>query len=219
MVISSSILRSSRLQSNDGHGSLHLWMDVWPAGKTLSSLVNTRHTWEPLSIAVRIRRFGQYSFHIPLRTGGWAVLCASSSSATVHQVASEPVPGRRTGDCGTHGGSTAQAGRRVAHRRAVGADWRCPRCPKSQPLNSHSCTQTPCKTCPFNGLFIEDSPRKLAPEMIYRVESFMSQSTQHTSFWRLGDCVVTSSLDWHGIIQPKRATVWFLWSTDIYDWP
>jgi len=34
-----------RLESNGRYGSFHLWINVWVAGKTVWSLVNTCHTW------------------------------------------------------------------------------------------------------------------------------------------------------------------------------
>jgi len=34
-----------QLGSKDRYGSFHLWINVWEAGKTVWSLVNTCHTW------------------------------------------------------------------------------------------------------------------------------------------------------------------------------
>jgi len=45
------------LRSKGRHGSFHLWMNVWVAGKTVWSLVNTCHTWVPQrSVRLSIKR-------------------------------------------------------------------------------------------------------------------------------------------------------------------
>jgi len=35
----------SAAESKGSYGSFHLWINVWAAGKTVSSLINTCHTW------------------------------------------------------------------------------------------------------------------------------------------------------------------------------